>query len=44
MTGTVDDRELYRLPRSLPDNAIAWLEEPERFGDFVQMIPAQREG
>lgn len=26
MTATLDHRELYRLPWSLPDNAIAWLE------------------
>ncbi len=54
MTATIDHRELYRLPWSLPDSAIAWLEPTrkcdlaylgryrERFGDFGEMVPRQR--
>lgn len=30
MTETIDHRELYRLPWSLPDNAIAWLEPTKK--------------
>jgi MoaA/NifB/PqqE/SkfB family radical SAM enzyme len=30
MTATLDHRELYRLPWSLPDNAIAWLEPTKK--------------
>ncbi|MHB1569645.1 MAG: radical SAM protein [Solirubrobacteraceae bacterium] len=30
MTATIDHRELYRLPWSLPDNAIAWLEPTKK--------------
>lgn len=31
MTALIDHRELYRLPWSLPDNAIAWLEPTTKF-------------
>jgi hypothetical protein len=30
VTATIDHRELYRLPWSLPDNAIAWLEPTKK--------------
>ena len=30
MTATLDHRQLYRLPWSLPDNAIAWLEPTKK--------------
>ncbi len=30
MTATIDHRQLYRLPWSLPDNAIAWLEPTKK--------------
>jgi len=30
MNATIDHRELYRLPWSLPDNAIAWLEPTKK--------------
>ncbi len=54
MTATIDHRELYRLPWSLPESTIAWLEPTKkcnlayrgcrrgRFGDFVEMVPRQR--
>ncbi len=54
MTATIDHRELYRLPSSLPDSPIAWLEPTRkcdlaylgryrgRFGDFGEMVPRQR--
>ena len=30
MSATIDHRQLYRLPWSLPDNAIAWLEPTKK--------------
>ena len=30
MSVTIDHRQLYRLPWSLPDNAIAWLEPTKK--------------
>ncbi|MGA2319351.1 MAG: hypothetical protein ABSG95_01240 [Solirubrobacteraceae bacterium] len=35
----VEPRGGAGLEALLSGNAIAWLEEPERFGDFVQMVP-----